>query len=208
MPRVLRLMRENGLLAPQRPGRVRGPRPHDGTITTTAPDVMWGTDATTTLTTKEGNATIFIAVDHYTAECLAIHAARPGTRYEAVEVLRQAVRGAYGAYGPAVAVGLLMRHDNGSVFISDVFQDELKFLGIESSPSFVRQPEGNGCAERIIRTLKEQLLWTRSFDTVEDLRIALHEWRRLYNEHWLIEKNGFLTPNQARSAFLSANEVA
>jgi len=38
------------------------------------------------------------------------------------------------------------------------FQDELKTLGIESSPSFVRQPKGNGCVERFIRTLKEQLL--------------------------------------------------
>ena len=33
-----------------------------------------------------------------------------------------------------------------------------RFLGIESSPAFVRAPEGNGCAERFIRTLKENLL--------------------------------------------------
>ena len=31
-------------------------------------------------------------------------------------------------------------------------------LGIEGSPSFVRQPEGNGVAERFIRTLKENFL--------------------------------------------------
>jgi hypothetical protein len=30
----------------------------------------------------------------------------------------------------------------------------LRFLGMESSPSFVREPEGNGCAERFIRPLK------------------------------------------------------
>jgi transposase InsO family protein len=38
-------------------------------------------------------------------------------------------------------------------------------LGIEASPSFVREPEGNGVAERFIRTLKENLLWVRTFDT-------------------------------------------
>ena len=43
--------------------------------------------------------------------------------------------------------------------MSDAFQAELRFLGIESSPAFVRAPEGNGCAERFIRTLKENLLW-------------------------------------------------
>jgi hypothetical protein len=42
--------------------------------------------------------------------------------------------------------------------LSHAFQDELKTLGIESSTSVVRQPEGNDCVERFIRTLKEQLL--------------------------------------------------
>ena len=43
---------------------------------------------------------------------------------------------------------------------------------IESSPAFVRAPEGNGCAERFIRTLKESLLGVRTFGTVEELRQA------------------------------------
>jgi hypothetical protein len=46
--RVLRLMREHALLSPTRVGRPRGPRVHDGRILTDEPDVMWGTDATTT----------------------------------------------------------------------------------------------------------------------------------------------------------------
>ena len=45
--RVLRLMREHGLLAHQRAGRPRGSRAHDGTITTERVDLMWGTDLTT-----------------------------------------------------------------------------------------------------------------------------------------------------------------
>jgi transposase InsO family protein len=44
--RVLRLMREHGLLAPQRQGAARGPRAQDGTITPAAPDLMWGADLT------------------------------------------------------------------------------------------------------------------------------------------------------------------
>lgn len=56
--RVLRLMREAGLLAPTRVGRRRGPAVHDGTICTDRPDEMWGTDATACLTTREGNATV------------------------------------------------------------------------------------------------------------------------------------------------------
>ena len=41
--RVRRLMREHDLQAPHRVGHAHGPKAHDGTITTEAPDVMWGT---------------------------------------------------------------------------------------------------------------------------------------------------------------------
>jgi putative transposase len=62
----------------------------------------------------------------------------------------------------------------------------------------VRAPEGNGCAERFIRTLKEQLLWLRPFRNVEEPRRALLDWMHRYNRSWLIERHGFLTPEQAR----------
>ena len=55
------------------------------------------------------------------------------------------------------AAGLRRRHDHGSQFMSDDFQNEIRFLGIVSSPAFVREPEGNGCIERFFKTLKEQL---------------------------------------------------
>ena len=61
-----------------------------------------------------------------------------------------------------------------------------------------RPPEGNGRAERFIRTLKENLLWVRTFRTVEELRLALIEFRRTYNEGWLIERHGHRSPAQFR----------
>ena len=206
--RVLRLMREANLLAPVRQRRVLGPRNHDGTIIPEKPDQMWGTDATTTNTVEDAQVTVFIAVDHKTAECVGIHAAKPGTRYEALEPIRQGVRARFGAIGALVAAGLAVRHDNGTQYTSDAFQDELTFLGIESSPSFVRSPEGNGCAERIIRTLKEQLLWVRRFQNVEELRLALLDWAERYNRSWLIERHGFLTPQQARAQFVDVQIAA
>ena len=198
--RVLRLMREAGLLAPTHVGRRRGPRVHDGTITTERPDEMWGTDATSCLTTREGNATVFIAVDHCTQECIGIHAARPGTRFEALEPLRQGLREHFDGYEADLARGLALRHDHGSQYLSDHFQEELRFLGIRSSPSFVAAPEGNGCAERFIRTLKEQLLWVEHFETVEELRQALLAFKHRYNQHWLVERHGHRTPAAVREA--------
>ena len=199
--RVLRLMREAGLGAPGRAGGPRGPRSHDGTIIPASPNTMWGTDLTTTLTTEDGQVAVFVAVDHATAELVGVHAAKRATRYEALEPLRQGVRRCFGRIAANVANGLTVRHDHGSQYLSEAFQNELKFLGIASSPSFVRAPEGNGCAERVIRTLKEQLLWINTFATVEELRLALLAWAERYNSEWLIERHGFKSPAEARRAF-------
>lgn len=205
--RVLRLMRENALLAPARVGSPRGPRTHDGSIIPGAVDVMWGTDLTTTIT-GQGQVAVFVAVDHRSAECVGIHAALRATRFEALEPLRQDVRRHFGAFAKGIAHGLALRHDHGSQYMADDFQKELRFLGIESSPAFVRAPEGNGCAERFIRTLKENLLWVRSFDSVEDLRVALIEFRETYNTTWLIERHGFRPPSALRQQQLSTAALA
>jgi len=196
--RVLRLMRAHRLLAPTRQGRPHGPQAHDGTIIPAQVDPMWGTDMTATYTREDGQVAIFITADHSSAECVGIHAARQGTRFEALEPIRQGVRTAFGAFGQGIAQGLLLRQDHGSQYMSQVFQEELTFLGIASSPALVREPEGNGCAERFIRTLKENLLWLTIFDTVEELRLALHAFQRQYNETGWIGRYGYTAPAQVR----------
>jgi transposase InsO family protein len=92
--------------------------------------------------------------------------------------------------------------------VSDAFQKEIAWLGIQSSPSFVRAPEGNGCAERFLRTLKEQLLWVRRFKHVEELRVALREWFEKYNEPWLVARHSYRTPDQVRRDFLAVQGAA
>jgi len=205
--RVLRLMGAHGLLAPSRVGSPRGPRNHDGTIIPETVDTLWGTDLTTAWT-GEGQAAVFIAIDHCGADCVGIHAALQANRFEALEPIRQGVRRCFGAFGKDVARGLALRHDHGSQCVSHDFQKELRFLGIDSSPAFVRAPEGNGCAERFIRTLKENLLWVRTFDTVEELRAALLEFRDTYNATWLIERHDFRPPAAVRDEQLSAAALA
>jgi transposase InsO family protein len=82
--------------------------------------------------------------------------------------------------------------------MSHDFQEEIAFLGISGSPALVRAPEGNGCAERIVRILKENLLWVRTCATVEELRQALLEFKRTYNENWIIPRHSYKTPAQMR----------
>ena len=131
--RVRRLMREHHLQAPRRGGNAHGPKAHDGTITAEEPDAMWGTDMTTTVTTDQGLVHVFVAVDHCTCECIGLHVAKSGNRFEALEPLRQGVREHFGGFDRDIAAGLTIRHDHGSAYMSDDFQKELAFLGMSSS---------------------------------------------------------------------------
>ncbi len=56
-------------------------------------------------------------------------------RFEALEPIRQGVPEHFGGFAKDVARGLAVRHDHGSQYLSDTFQNELAFLGIESSPA-------------------------------------------------------------------------
>ena len=205
--RVRRLMKAHGLLAPHRPAP-RLAHPHDGTIVTTRVDEVWGTDMTQTVTTAEGRAYVFIAVDHCSGEFVGTHASSSASRWEALEPIRQGVARHFGGLEAKTALGLILRHDHGSNTMAQDFQREIRFMGITSSPAFVRQPEGNGVAERAIRTLKEQLLRVRHFATVEDLRQALAEFATLYNATWLRARHGHRTPDQIRAEQLGLEPEA
>jgi len=63
-------------------------------------------------------------------------------------------------------------------------------------------------AERFIRTLKENLLWVRGFNTIDDLRQALHQFKDTYNRTWIVERHGYRTPAQVRVHQLGLAEAA
>jgi transposase InsO family protein len=86
----------------------------------------------------------------------------------------------------------------GSCFRSDHYQAEIEHLGIARSRAFPSEPETNGCAEKAIQILKEQLLSIERFETLDELRTAVRRFGPAYNQHWLIERHGYRTPTEAR----------
>jgi hypothetical protein len=66
----------------------------------------------------------------------------------------------------------------------------------------------NDCAERFIYTLKENLLWARTFETVEQPRQVLLDFRETYNANWLVERYGFRSPTATRAQQLSPAALA
>jgi transposase InsO family protein len=101
---------------------------------------------------------VFVCVDHYTAEAWA-HVAKVGDRFAALQPVYGAVIDRWGRLDADIARGLQLRHDWGPQYRSGHFLGSIAWLGIADDAAFLGEPETNGCAERWIRTLKEQCLW-------------------------------------------------
>jgi transposase InsO family protein len=200
--RVLRLMRENGLLAPYRRRNVHGDRSHSGRIVTERPNELWGADATRFHTRRDGWCWFFGAIDHCAGDIVGWHVAKKGDRWAALEPIRQGVRKHYVDYSPKIALGLGLRHDWGPQYTAHQFLGELKWLGIRSTPSYVGEPECNGVMERWIRTLKEECLYLHDFESLDQARKIIGEFVERYNAEWMLERFDYKTPAEVRESFI------
>jgi len=142
-------------------------------------------------------------VDHFNAECVGHRTCKTGDRFAALEPVSHAVRKNFGSLAQDAARGLSLRMDSGTQYLSDHFQNQIKFWGIAPSFAFIEQPETNGVVERFFRTLKEQIIYGRVYETVEELRVAVDKFVDLYNREWRIERLGFLSPAEARKKYLT-----
>ena len=195
--RVLRVMRENNLLSPHRCRR-RGGNSHVGEIITHAPNLMWGTDGVRVFTVDDGWGWIFTAIEHWNAECVGWHVCKRGDRFAALQPISMGPR-LYASTSAGAARGLALRMDHGSQYLSDHFTNQIKFWGIQPSYAFVESPDQRRRRE-VQSHAKEQIIHGRIYRNIAELRNVRPRVRRQYNAQWIVEKNGYLSPAQARQA--------
>ena len=160
---------------------------------------MWGTDATRFYTVQDGWCWFFGAADHHTDEVMGWHTTKRGDRWAALQPIRQGIRVAFGNFAKEVARGLHVRCDWGPQYVATAWIQEVKWLGMTISPSYVGEPQCNGVAERFMRTLKEQCLYLSQFETLEQAQQIIGEFITRYNTQWLIERLGYRTPARAEA---------
>jgi len=138
------------------------------------------------------------------------HVCKRGDRFAALQPVAQGLARHFGGVTADAGRGLSLRMDNGTQYVSEHFRNQVRFWGVEASYAFIEQPQTNGVAERFFRTLKEQIIYGRVYRTVAELREAVETFIDLYNEHWLPEKNGFMSPSATRAAWYAQHgmEVA
>lgn len=166
-------------------------RKHEGKIVQGKPDLLWGTDGKKFFVEDIGWCWFFGVLDHFNDELISWHTCKRGTRYEAMEPVRAAVRKRFVTVAKDVCKGmaLKLRSDHGSQYDSNDFMAEMKFLGLNMSKAFVRQPECNGCIERFHRTLEEEA------------NEAIRKFVDNYNRQWLIYRLGYKSPLEYREEY-------
>ena len=205
--RVLRLMRENNLLSPHRCRR-RGGNPHDGEIITHAPNLMWGTDGVRVFTVDDGWGWIIHrrrALERRVCRLACLQARRP---------LR---RPAADLHGACRAVWLDRGRRGSGAGLADGSR-----LPVSVGP--LHQPDqvlGHPAVLRLRRRAPDQRRrravqshaegtdhpWVASTATSRSCRDAVRDVVELYNAQWIVEKNGYLSPAQARQAWHAAISI-
>ena len=67
-------------------------------------------------------------------------------------------------------------------------------LGIKQIVTSWSNPKGNADTERVIRTLKEDLVWCYEWDHPFDFQGALEKWVDNYNQDFPDQASGYRTP--------------
>jgi len=208
--RVNRLMREAGLLSPQRAAADRKEKLHEGTIIPEDIDLLWGTDGTQFGMANGRLLWLFAVIDHYSCEFLGWHIIEvgQGDAWAALEPVKQGLKKRRGALAQKAGAGISIRHDWGPQYTAADFRKELVFLGLGNSPGFVHEPETNGVIERFFRTLKEECLWVHDFQDAEHARHVVGQWMETYNREWLIERHAYRAPWTVREECEAARKAA
>jgi transposase InsO family protein len=99
--------------------------------------------------------------------------------------------------------------DNGSQPTATGFMATMSTLGIEQVFTSYDNPKGNAETERMMRTIKEELLWLREFRTLEEAREAIHHWITVdYNQQYVHSSLGYKSPCEFERAWAAQGQQA
>jgi putative transposase len=196
--RVLRVMRERGLLVRSR--RLRARRKKEwGRVEAAGPNQIWQSDMTKIWAGPTvGWAYLVSVIDCCTREIVSWNLSHRCRTEEALEAVEQAVLRRLPEGSRQASVTLTT--DNGTQFTSTRFIETLNRLGITHRRTAYHHPEGNSYIERFHRSLKEEEVWTAEYRNVQEARVSIARWIEEYNHDRPHCGVGNRTP---REAFLS-----
>jgi putative transposase len=194
--RVWKMMRRLGLTLPAVSEREADPR--FGHVAVPEPNRRIGTDLTTVVTRKDGLVAIVPVIDNGCRSALALTATKRQDSVAVLAPVRQALVRAFGEMG-RVPDGVELRTDHGPQYTGSDCEAMCREWGLDHTFAPVGRPTGNAVTERFIRSLKEELIWLKDWESLAELQAALDDFRVFYNERRPHQALGYRTPAEYRA---------
>jgi putative transposase len=193
--RVHALMRANGLvLARDRePGETTR-----GHVAVPEPNRRFGGDLTTVWTKRDGWVAVVPTIDCGCRSVLGLTVTKDQHGPAVLASVEEALREAFGE-PRHVPGGVELRTDHGPQYTGADCAALVASWGLVHTFAPVGRPTGNAVAERVIRTMKEEVVWLRDWESAEELREALLAWQRRYNAQRPHQALGWKTPAEYRA---------
>jgi len=194
--RVWALMRSLGLVLP--PVRERDDWTPRGQVKVADSNRRWATDLTTTWTRQDGMVALVPVIDCGDRVVFEVGVSKS---QESPIVLGPVDRTLWREFGhpEAVPAGLEIRSDHGPQYTGADAEKLCTRWGVEHTFAPVGRPTGNAVAERVIQTLKVELLWTRDWESLEEVEQAVREWVARYNTARPHQALDWQTPAERRA---------
>jgi transposase InsO family protein len=203
--RVWAVMSAHGLVLPKE--REHHEAPPRGHVGVPEPNRRFATDGTFVWTTLDGWVSLVPTIDCGCRSILGMVVSKAQDATTWLRSLREALRAAFGS--PAkVPRGLELRTDHGAQFMSAEAKKLATTWSLEHTSAPKGRPTGNSIVERVIRTLKEELLWTRDWADTDEVAEAVREWMERYNRRRPHQSLGWSTPAEYRASRLDPAPVA
>lgn len=196
--RVWAIMKANGLVLARdsEPGE-----PCRGHVAVPEPGRRVATDLTTAHTKKDGTVAISLAID---CGCRSILGLLVSVAQDARTVLapvEEALRRTFADFR-YIPMGLELRSDHGPQYTGADCQELVDRWNVLHTFAPVGRPTGNAVAERVIRTMKEEVIWLRDWESAAELQEALQAWLVVYHTRRAHQALGWLTPAEYRERHL------
>jgi putative transposase len=203
--RVWAMMHALGLVLP--PVREREELAPRGQVVVPESNRRWATDLTTVWTQEDGLAAVVPVVDCGDREVLECEVTKS---QESPAVLRPVERALWKEFGSVQSIpeGLELRSDHGPQYTGQDCEELCSRWGIGHTFAPVGRPTGNAVAERVIQTLKIELIWTRDWRNIAELEQAIRDWVVRYNTHRPHQALNWQTPAERRVENLAKQKAA
>ena len=157
------------------------------------PNTIWGIDMTKVMVAYWGWLYLHVVLDWYTKKIVGYNLSWQSKTRDWLDALEKAVSQQF-PEGARVKEQLFLVSDNGSQPTSVGFMAACNVLQIKQIFASYDNPKGNADTERVIRTIKEDLIWPNDFATPFELQAALDRWVTDYNTDYPHSSLNYKTP--------------